>query len=176
MSINVLSLSLPLPLSTLPFLSLPPWSCTYHSPTAIFPFGCLHDQSVSQNEFINSDQVLSNKLGHVGDTIITVVSNNWSQLLDINLAVLCSAAIREQSYNGDPSLPNGNIWGKWEGIATKQAQNKTAGSGFPNWHLPVLWQVYGRLWRQKGDMQGQSGRQHFLRWKFPQASRCSHSL
>lgn len=104
MSINVLSLSLPLPLSTLSFLPLPPWSCTYHSPTATLPFGRLHDQSVSQNEFINSDQVLSDKLGRVGDTITTVVSNTWFQLLDTNLAVLCSAAVREQSYNGDPSL------------------------------------------------------------------------
>lgn len=168
------SLSLPLPLSTLPFLSLPPWSCTYHSPTATSPFGCVHDQSASQNEFINSDQVLSNKLGRVGDTITTVVSNNWVQLLDIIwLFVFCchQGAILQWG-----PLPNGNIWEKWEGIATKQAQNKTAGSGLPNRHLPVLWQVYGRLWRQKADRQGQSGRQHVLRWKFPQASRCSHSL
>lgn len=71
--------------------------------------------------------MLSNKLGHVPDTIITVVSNNRFQLSDRSLAVLCPAAIREQSYNGDPSLPNGNIWGKREGSAPKWAWNRTAG-------------------------------------------------
>lgn len=48
-----------------------PWPYYYF----IF-FRLLHDQSISQEEFINSDQVLSNKLGQVQDTIITVVSNN----------------------------------------------------------------------------------------------------
>ena len=41
-----------------------------------FPFRYPHDQSVSQEEFINSGQVLSNKVGHVQDTIITVAGNN----------------------------------------------------------------------------------------------------
>lgn len=36
-------------------LLLSPWHCAHHSPTAISPFRCLHDPSVSEEEFINSD-------------------------------------------------------------------------------------------------------------------------